>query len=168
MREPTTAELRDKVRRQSRYWQRWDAKKAEIEYQNRQAFGKPLPPWTRPWFLSDELEQLVARELSERPMHGVPSSYREDILDKFDGDNSITADIGSMPFMRAATLLNRIAPCADIIGEYTRGLRGSVRNIAIEDILQACAETPLEVGDQPRAWLRAVCQEIFGYRRTFV
>lgn len=176
MREPTRAESKNRVRpdaarvgraRQGAgwYWRDWEQRKAEIEWRNSQL--TETPPWPRPWFLSDELEQVVARELSERPMHGVPSTYREDIVDRFAGINSITADIGDMPFIRAATLTNRIQPCADIIGEYTSRLRGKVRDIAIEDILQACAETTLECGNQPRAWLRAVCAERFGYTRSF-
>jgi hypothetical protein len=38
------------------------------------------PPWPTPRFLSLNLEQLIARDMSERPLHGVPSVYRtEDV-----------------------------------------------------------------------------------------
>ncbi len=35
-----------------------------------------VTPWPKPRFLSLELEVIVAREISERPLHGVPSVFR--------------------------------------------------------------------------------------------
>jgi hypothetical protein len=56
-------------------WRKWwEQRKAEIAAANA-AINGVLPPWPRPWFLTDELEVMIAREISERPLHGVPASY---------------------------------------------------------------------------------------------
>jgi hypothetical protein len=62
-------------RRKAAFQLRQAARQADIEDNNAALNGK-LPPWPQPRFLTPELEQLVAHEISERPLHGVPSHYR--------------------------------------------------------------------------------------------
>jgi hypothetical protein len=58
----------------------WAARKLDIEARNYALYGEPLPPWPHPRFLNDELEIVAAREISERPLHGVPSVFRREIV----------------------------------------------------------------------------------------
>lgn len=57
--------------------QRWEQEKRAIAHRNAQITSTPA--WPRPWFLSDELERVAAAEISERPLHGVPSVYRTQV-----------------------------------------------------------------------------------------
>ncbi len=52
------------------------AARHEAVVQRNASLGGVVPPWPQPRFLTPELETLVARDISERPLHGVPSVYR--------------------------------------------------------------------------------------------
>lgn len=56
--------------------QRWEAEKRAITHRNANIVK---PDWPRPWFLSDDLERVAAAEISERPLHGVPSIHRTQV-----------------------------------------------------------------------------------------
>jgi hypothetical protein len=57
-----------------------DFERARVKIANACLHPTTIPPWPTPRFLTLDLEQLIARDMSERPLHGVPSVYRtEDV-----------------------------------------------------------------------------------------
>ncbi len=52
--------------------------RAEIDAANAKIDGT-IPEWPQPRFLTPELEMVAAREISERPLHGVPGVFRSEV-----------------------------------------------------------------------------------------
>jgi hypothetical protein len=130
-----------------------------------------LPPW--PWqdALTPEKEVILGRETSERPLHGVPSVWRDPYLEWcvnwFDGKFYIFQNLPvpegvALRDKRVALIFENIAPLADVIGFYTRHLRfDTFREGAILRILHV-AEWPVHYFAEDygtRAWMHRVCLE---------
>lgn len=112
-----------------------------------------LPDWPQPRFLNDELERVAAREISARPLHGVPSAYREtieriEIQYKWDDGDFVVF------------VMSHICEISDALGKATCHLRGRSRDRAIERVLYRLHSTKDEERTQVRALVWSICREV--------
>lgn len=110
------------------------------------------------WHDRPDLPAFIGQELPERPLHGVPSVFRK-CLERRTFDR-----LESME-MWGAAMLQHVAECAGVIGDYTRHLRTDrQRTAAIWLILRRAGHTKFPQAEHVelhnvRAWMHVVCQE---------
>lgn len=129
-----------------------------------QSWIESLPPYGTVQLDSSGRLTLVKKHHALFP--GSKSSYREDIETGWKPavvwENGVA--VGAIPMECTffnVTMAQNTAAFADIIGEYTRGLRGAVRARAIFTILcrawNSYVAAPYYFGT--RAWMHGVCRD---------